>query len=115
MGMMQLKMIINPDKLAYLKQFVMKKFLPIPKNYAIECDAITEDGEPVAFLMAPDIPRLIRFMQGVKVQDTKGVAVCFGCQREAFSEILGDKVQLRPLKLEGVANMLGWGKDAPKI
>jgi len=112
MGMMQLKLIIDHVKLSCLKQFVMDKFLPVPKNYHIECDAVTGDGQPVIVLLIPSIPRLLQYMRGVK--DKKGVAVCFDYQREVFAELLGENVQLRGMKPEGVDKMFSWGKGKRK-
>jgi len=103
-GVTQLKFLTQPELYDDLKQRVLGRMKPVDKNYPIDCDAIMPDGRPALLVVMPDIPRLIRFMGGLKEQDKAGVVLGMDYQQEVLSRLLGDHVEFKPVEYERIVS-----------
>jgi len=73
---------------------------PHNSNSVIENDAIDRDGNPILFAYLPDMPRLARFVAGVKIHDRAGTIVCFDFQKDVLSRYCGEWVEFEVIIFE---------------
>ena len=89
-GEAQLWLLCNAEKMMGLKNILTKGLCPPDVKHPIEHDALTEDGNPVLFCCLLDIPRLIRFRNGIALHGKVGKVVAFDYQVEMLGRYLGD-------------------------
>ena len=92
-GEMQLKLLCDAEKMKGLKDILTKGLCPLDTKHPIEHDALTEDGNPVLFCCLLDIPRLIRFRNGVALHGKIGKVIAFDFQVEMLARYLGDTTE----------------------
>jgi len=96
-GAGQLKFASRPDLYNSLIEVVKNSYSPPSKTYAMTNDAITEDDRPVLFAIIPDIPRMVRFWQGLEETKKKGLVVCLRPQLEFFDRYFGGMAEIMHL------------------
>jgi len=92
-GIVQLKLLLSPERYAGLVNKVKEKrgLKPLPLHYPIDCDALTEEGIPVLMAFLPNIPRMIRFKAGLREQKMRGILIGFDSQQEMLQRWLGSE------------------------
>jgi len=99
-GVAQLKLLCTPQAHNALHQMMGMGYLPQNPKSDIEHDAMTKDGNPVLFCCLIDIPRLIRFQNGLSMSGRSGSVICFDFQKEVIGGYLGDRVELKVVNFE---------------
>jgi len=99
-GETQLRLLIDDSKGMEVRKTLMTKLYPPDIKHSIEHDALTEDGTPVLFCYLLDMPRLIRFRNGLELQGKVGKFIAFDFQKEVLCRFLGKEVDYVELNYE---------------
>ena len=92
-GEAQLRLLCDIEKIKGLKNVLSKGLCPPDTKHPIEHDALTEDGNPILFCCLLDIPRLIRFRNGVALHGKVGKVIAFDFQVDMLGRYLGDTAE----------------------
>lgn len=95
-----LRLLCSPDKQAGIDRLLRAELRPPIPKAAIEHDALDAQGRPVLFAYLPNIPRLGRFLEALKVFDRPGCIACFDFQARTLQGRLGPGVSFLPISLE---------------
>ena len=105
-GEAQLRFLCNEAKMNELDISLQKKLSPSDKKYPVEHDAITTDSNPVLFCYLLNVPRLVRFKNGVTLHKKIGKIVAFDFQVEMLMRYLGDTAEV--IKAIDFEKFVGW-------
>jgi len=95
-----LRLLCEPDRQAAMDQLLRKELKPPIPDAAIEHDALDVQGRPILFAYLPNIPRLGRFLEGLKVFDRQGCIVCFDFQTQALRGCCGGNVTIMAISFD---------------
>ena len=99
-GEVLLKLLCDREKRYKLDSILRQKLKPHNPSSLTENDAIDENGNPVLFAYLPDMPRLARFVGGLKLRNGTGTIICFDFQQEVLSKYCGELVDVRVIDFE---------------
>ena len=99
-GETQLRLLCEAAGMKALTDTLLKGLQPPDTKYPIEHDALTEDGTPVLFCCLLDIPRLIRFHNGLSLQGKIGKIIAFDFQEEVLMRYLGERAAFMKISFE---------------
>lgn len=102
-----LRLLCEPGKQTSIDHLLQRELKPPVPNAAVEHDALDAQGRPVLFAYLPDIPRLDRFLYGLKVHHWQGCIACFDFQARALKDRFGPMVSFLPISLEKIEGMVG--------
>jgi len=102
-GEAQLRILCDENKMLKLKYTLLTRLLPHDKSHAVENDAMTEDGNPVLFCCLLNFPRLIRFRNGITLQNKTGKVIAFDFQMDMLKRYLGDAATFVQLDFDKLA------------
>jgi len=102
-GEAQLKLLCDNNKMVSLKNVLTKGLHPPDIKHPIEHDALTEGGNPVLFCCLLDIPRLIRFRNGVALHGKVGRVIAFDFQLEVLGRYLGNTAEFTDISFDKFA------------
>jgi len=105
-GEIQLKLLCDKPRADALFSTLSKGLKPPNITYPIEHDALTEDGDPVLFCCLLDIPRLIRFRNGIALHGKMGRVIAFDFQKDMLGRYLGDMAEITAVKFERLTEWL---------
>ena len=94
-GILQMQFLLTPLLYENAQKIIMARYNPRSRNYSIVHDALTDDNRPVLLALVPNIPRLIRFRNGLEAQGKTGIVMCFSYQKEALVGYLGECAEVR--------------------
>ena len=103
-GRMQLKFLARPELYEPLLSQLRSNNHPPNANLGMVNDAITQEGRPVLFSIIPNIPRLIKFKEGLFGQERLGCIYCLRPQAGFYRKLFGERVELYdldPVKVRG--------------
>jgi len=104
-GEAQLKLLCNAEKMTALKNILIKGLHQPDAKHPIEHDALTEDGSPVLFCCLLDIPRLIRFRNGVALHGKIGRVIAFDFQVDMLCRYMGDMAEFVGISFDKFSKM----------
>jgi len=99
-GEVILKLLCDPAKTAALDRILMQGLNAKKPGWLVENDAIDKDGNPVLFAYSFDMPRIVRFITALQLQDRAGTLICFDFQAETLRRYCGEQVSLQSISLE---------------
>ena len=96
-GEKQLKLLYDSDEKARVEKWVTEKFEPTNTNCPVIHDALTENGNPVLFCYLLNIPRLLRYFNGLARYDKNGTVITLNSQTDVLRRYLGNRVDYKTL------------------
>jgi hypothetical protein len=95
----QLKLLCDVDKMTKINEDLIARFNPPNTSYPIPHDALTEDGNPVLFCYLLNIPRLLRFFNGLSRHKKIGLVIALDFQIKVLQRYVGDIAKFKRLTL----------------
>lgn len=99
-GEVILKLLCSSRQMAELDGILSENLLPSQRGGVLESDGMNQEGQPVLFAYAMDLPRILRFHQALELQDITGVLLCFDFQVEALRQFCGERVSFETISLQ---------------
>ena len=103
-GEVLLRLLCDSYLTNQLNTLLTEGFYENNPGLTIENDAITEDDEPVLFGYSYDMPRIRRFDSALRLQNRKGVLICFDFQVDTLKRFCSEHVRFQTIdfiKFEG--------------
>ena len=91
-GEILLKLFYDRDKRIEIDEILCENLHPPDRQYITENDAIDENGNPVLYSYLPDMPRLARYVNALKLHERTGTVICFDFQKEALAKYCGEQI-----------------------
>jgi predicted transcriptional regulator len=106
-GEFQLKLLYDNMKREHLRRELIRslKLKPHYPTFPVEHDGLTEDKTPVLFCHLLNIPRLLRFFNGLARHAVTGHVVVFNHHGDVMKRYLGDRATYTGLQFEGIRNI----------
>jgi hypothetical protein len=102
-GEIQLKLLYDDARMTAFSGALSKGLQSYDSKYPIEHDALTEDGNPVLFCCLLDIPRFLRFRNGLSLQGKAGKIIAFDFQQEVLMRHIGERAEFMTISFEKFA------------
>lgn len=100
-----LRLLCDPAQRARLENILMEGLSAPRPNWIMPNDAMDGDT-PVLFAYTCDMPRIKRFVGGVKMHKLKGLLHCFDFQEEALGEICGPDIEIQSIDFEAYERII---------
>jgi hypothetical protein len=95
-----LKLLCDPDLAGKLDRILAENLYPRNPGLTVENDAVTEHGEPVLFAYNFDMPRIVRFNNALRLQNKRGILICFDFQAAALRRCCRENVDFQTIDTE---------------
>lgn len=92
-----LSLLCDMKKTADLNRLLSMGLSDRQPNGRIENDAIDQNGNPVLFAYACDMPRIARFNTALELQGRDGTMICFEYQKEVLERYCGSRVHFQTI------------------
>lgn len=96
-GEQLLNLLYSTEKTAELNRILSLNLDRRHSNGRIEQDALDQNGNPVLFAYALDMPRIARFNTALELQGRDGILICFDYQKEVLERYCGHRVHFQTI------------------
>jgi len=96
-GEMLLRLLCHPDLCTELDEILTGDLCYADPGALIENDAMTEDGRPVILAYKCNLNRIQKFDTSLKLQNKRGVIICFDYQAEVLRRYCSEAVEFQTL------------------
>lgn len=107
-GDLQLKLLIDSEKRAKLRDSVMQSFRLTDSLFPFAADGVDTEDRVTLLSYEFDMEKIRKFKSGLEMFEKTGIVICFDFQRKVLEEYFGNLARIVTLNKDWVAKELNW-------